>query len=94
MPLTILLTLLLQIFDWIVCTPLHVKERTVLLLNFLGLSTITRVFSLTFWVFWAIWNDKRKTETHPKTKKFAIGILTCHVDGQGYVQNHFFGCVA
>ena len=26
--------------------------------------------------------------------KFAIGILTCHVDGQGYVQNHFFVCAA
>ena len=26
--------------------------------------------------------------------KFAIGMLTCHVDGQGYVQKHFFGCVA
>ena len=26
--------------------------------------------------------------------KFAIGILTCHVDGQGYVQKHFFGCAA
>ena len=26
--------------------------------------------------------------------KFAIGMLTCHVDGQGYVEKHFFGCVA
>ena len=26
--------------------------------------------------------------------KFAIGMLTCHVDGQGYVEKHFLGCVA
>ena len=26
--------------------------------------------------------------------KFAIGMLTCHVDSQGYVEKHFFGCVA
>ena len=26
--------------------------------------------------------------------KFAIGMLACHVDGQGYVEKHFFGCVA
>ena len=26
--------------------------------------------------------------------KFAIGIMTCHVDGREYVEKHFFGCVA
>ena len=26
--------------------------------------------------------------------KFAIEMLTYHVDGQGYVEKHFFGCVA
>ena len=26
--------------------------------------------------------------------KIAIGMLTCHVDGQGYVEKDFFGCVA
>ena len=26
--------------------------------------------------------------------KFAIGMLTYHVVGQGYVEKHFFGCVA
>ena len=26
--------------------------------------------------------------------KFAIGVLTCHVDVRGYVEKHFFGCVA
>ena len=26
--------------------------------------------------------------------KFAIEILTCHVDGQGYIEKYFFGCVA
>ena len=25
--------------------------------------------------------------------KLAIEIPTCHVDGQGYVEKHFFGCV-
>ena len=73
MPVTILPSLLLQIFDWIVRTALHIKEKTVLLLNFRGLSTNIRL---------------------PKKMKFAIGILTCHVNGQGYVQKHFFGCVA
>ena len=29
-----------------------------------------------------------------KKMKLAIGILTCHVDDQGYVEKHFFGCVA
>ena len=28
-----------------------------------------------------------------KKKKFAREILTCHVDGQGYFEKHFFGCV-
>ena len=51
------------------------------------------LFSLTFWVFWVFWNDKRKTETHQKMK-FAIVMLTSYVDGQGYVEKHFFGCVA
>ena len=26
--------------------------------------------------------------------KFAKGMLTCQVDGQGYTEKHFFGCVA
>ena len=26
--------------------------------------------------------------------KFTIGMLTCHVNGQGYAEKHFFGCVA
>ena len=26
--------------------------------------------------------------------KFAKGMLTCHVDGQGYVEKHVFGRVA
>ena len=46
------------------------------------------------WVFWAFWNDKRKIEKQQKKMKFAIGMLTCHVDGQGYVEKHFFGNVA
>ena len=25
---------------------------------------------------------------------FAIDMLICHVDGQGYVEKYFFGCVA
>ena len=29
-----------------------------------------------------------------KKMKLAIEILTCHVDDQGYVEKHFFGCVA
>ena len=52
-----------------------------------------RAFSLTFWVFWAFWNDKRKIEKQQKMK-FAIGMLTSHVYGQGYVEKHFFSCVA
>ena len=91
--LTVLPKLLLQILDRIVSTALHFKERKVLLLKFHGLSTNIRAFSLTFWVFWVFWNDKRKTETRQKMK-FAIGMLTCHVDSQGYVKKHFFGCVA
>ena len=36
-----------------------------------------------------------KEKKKPTEKmKFATGILTCHVDSQGYVQKHFFGCVA
>ena len=49
-------------------------------------------FSLTFCVFWSFWNDKRKIEKQQKMK-LAIEIPTCHVDGQGYVEKHFFGCV-
>ena len=45
-----------------------------LLLNFHGLYTNNRAFSLTFWVFWAFWNDKRKIEKQQKMK-FAIGML-------------------
>ena len=26
--------------------------------------------------------------------KITIGMLTCYVDGQGYFEKHFFGCVA
>ena len=26
--------------------------------------------------------------------KFAIGMLICHVDGKGYIEKRFFGCVA
>ena len=26
--------------------------------------------------------------------KFARGMLTCHVDGKGYVEKRFLGCVA
>ena len=37
------------------------------------------------------WQKKNRKATK---KKFAIGMLTCHVDGQGYVEKHFFGCVA
>ena len=42
---------------------------------------------------WSFWNEKRKIEKQQKMK-LAIEILTCHVDGQGYVEKHFFGCVA
>ena len=49
-------------------------------------------FSLTFWVFWSFWNDKRKIEKQQKIR-LGIEILTCHVDVQGYVEKHFFGCV-
>ena len=52
----------------IVSKPLHFKERKVLLTNFHGLSTNTRAFSLTFWVFWAFWNDRKKIETHQKNE--------------------------
>ena len=45
-----------------------------------------RAFSLTFWVFWSIWNDKTKIENNKKMK-FAIEMLTFHVDGQGYVHS-------
>ena len=38
------------------------------------------------------WQEKNKKRT--KKMKFAIGMLTCHVDGQGYVEKHFLGCVA
>ena len=70
------------------------KERKVLLLNLHGLTTNILAFSLTFLVFWAFWKDKRKIENHQKKKKFAIEMLTCHVDGLGYVEKHFFGCVS
>ena len=36
---------------------------------------------------------QRKIEKQQKMK-FAIGMLTNHVYGQGYVEKHFFGCVA
>ena len=49
-------------------------------------------FSLKFWVFRAFWNDKRKIEKQQK-KKIVIGMLTCHVNGPGYVEKHVFGCV-
>ena len=39
-----------------------------LLLNFHGLYTNNRAFSLTFWVFWAFWNDKRKIEKQQKNE--------------------------
>ena len=26
--------------------------------------------------------------------KFAMGMLTCYVDGQGHVEKHFFGCAS
>ena len=47
-------------------------------------------------MFWAFWNDKEKIEKQQqkKKKKFAIGMLTCHVDGQGFVEKYFFDCVA
>ena len=38
------------------------------------------------------WQEKNKKPT--QKMKFVIGMLTCHVDGQGYVEKHFFGCVA
>ena len=61
-------TFVKDIFDWIVSTPLHIKERTVFLLNLHGLSTNIRAFWLTFWEFWAFWNYKRKIETHLKNE--------------------------
>ena len=44
-------------------------------------------FSLTFWVFWSFWNDKRKIEKQQKIR------LAIEIDVQGYVEKHFFGCV-
>ena len=38
------------------------------------------------------WQKKNRKAT--KKMKFAIGMLTYHVVGQGYVEKHFFGCVA
>ena len=35
--------------------------------------------------------EKQKSN---KEMKFAIGMVTCHVDSQGCVEKHFFGCVA
>ena len=93
MPLTILPKLLLQIFDRIVSPLLHFEKRKILLLTFHGLFNNIRAFSLTFWVFWAFWNDKRKIEKQPKNE-IALGMLTSHVDGKGYVEKRFFGCVA
>ena len=87
MLLTVLPKLLLQIFDRTVSPSLHLKKRKVLLLNFRGLST-----NQTIWVFWSFWNDKRKIEKK-QNMKLTIEILTCHVDGQGYVEKHFFSCV-
>ena len=36
----------------------------------------------------------KEKQRRSKEMKFAIGMLTCHVDNQGYVEKHFFGCVA
>ena len=56
------------IFDTIVSPPLHFEKRKILLLNFHGLSANIRAFLLTFWVFWAFWNDKRKIERQQKNE--------------------------
>ena len=66
MSLTILAKPLLEIFDRIVISPLHFQKGNALLLNFHGLSTNIRAFSLTFWVFWEFWKDKRKLEKQQK----------------------------
>ena len=92
MPLTILPKLLFQIFDRTVSPSLHFKKRKVLLLNFRGLSTNQYLcFFINILGVWLFWNDKRKIQN--QQRKLAIEILTCHVDGQGYVEKHFFGCV-
>ena len=39
-------------------------------------------------------NRKAKKKEKKKKKRFAIGMLTCHVDGQRCVEKHFYGCVA
>ena len=38
------------------------------------------------------WRKKNRKVT--KKRKLAIGMLTCYVDGQGYVEKHFFGCAS
>ena len=68
MSLTILAKLLLEIFDKIVISPLHFQKGNVLLLNFYGLSTNIRAFSLTFWVFSAFSNDKRNIEKQQRNE--------------------------
>ena len=41
-----------------------------------------------------ILEGQKKNRKATKKMKFAIGMLTYHVVGQGYVEKHFFGCVA
>ena len=41
-----------------------------------------------------ILEGQKKNRKATKKMKFAIGMLTCHVDGQGYVEKHFLDCVA
>ena len=37
---------------------------------------------------------QKKNRKATKKMKFAIGMLTCHVDRKRYVEKHFSGCVA
>ena len=37
---------------------------------------------------------QKKNRKATKKMKFARGMLTCHVDGKGYVEKRFLGCVA
>ena len=41
-----------------------------------------------------ILEGQKKNRKATKKMKFAIGMLTCHVDGQGCVEKYFFSCVA
>ena len=68
MSLTILAKPLLEIFDRIVISPLHFQKGNALLLNFHGLSTNIRAFSLTFWVFSAFSNAKRNIEKQQRNE--------------------------